>query len=154
MLRMIGSNSGDFVCTQVLHNLWKLFLCKKFILKEMKNGKSLEGAFKNEKLFTFDMKYESGLDLNISSEKGEVKVEKSIKQPKTSKILSTNYSKKKKLFTKLFSNTGNTHSYNKPIRNISSLTGHNENLKDSEIGRFQSIKRVPLAKKIKTNFPI
>ena len=29
MLRMVGSNSGDFVCTQVLHNLWKLFLCKK-----------------------------------------------------------------------------------------------------------------------------
>jgi hypothetical protein len=29
MLRMIGSNSGDFVCTQVLHNLWKLFLFKK-----------------------------------------------------------------------------------------------------------------------------
>jgi hypothetical protein len=27
---MIGSNSGDFVCTQVLHNLWKLYLCKKF----------------------------------------------------------------------------------------------------------------------------
>jgi hypothetical protein len=30
MIRMIGSNSGDFVCTQVLHNLWKLYLCKKF----------------------------------------------------------------------------------------------------------------------------
>ncbi len=30
MLRMIGSNSGDFVCTQVLHNLWKLFLFKKY----------------------------------------------------------------------------------------------------------------------------
>ena len=33
MLRMIGSNSGDFVCTQVIHNLWKLFLFKKFVLK-------------------------------------------------------------------------------------------------------------------------
>lgn len=33
MLRMIGSNSGDFVCTQVLHNLWKLFLYKKYTLK-------------------------------------------------------------------------------------------------------------------------
>jgi hypothetical protein len=31
MIRMIGSNSGDFVCTQVIHNLWKLFLCKKHI---------------------------------------------------------------------------------------------------------------------------
>lgn len=33
MLRMIGSNSGDFVCTQVLHNLWKLFLFKKYTMK-------------------------------------------------------------------------------------------------------------------------
>jgi hypothetical protein len=32
MLRMVASNSGDFVCTQVLHNLWKLFLCKKQLL--------------------------------------------------------------------------------------------------------------------------
>lgn len=31
MLRMIGSNSGDFVCTQVLHNLWKLFLYKRYV---------------------------------------------------------------------------------------------------------------------------
>lgn len=36
MLRMIGSNSGDFVCTQVLHNLWKLFLFKKYTIKQEK----------------------------------------------------------------------------------------------------------------------
>lgn len=36
---MIGSNSGDFVCTQVLHNLWKLFLCKKAIQSESKKDK-------------------------------------------------------------------------------------------------------------------
>lgn len=34
MIRMIGSNSGDFVCTQVLHNLWKLFLCKQHSLPQ------------------------------------------------------------------------------------------------------------------------
>ena len=40
MLRMIGSNSGDFVCTQVLHNLWKLFLFKKFTLKTERNKRN------------------------------------------------------------------------------------------------------------------
>lgn len=40
MLRMIGSNSGDFVCTQVLHNLWKLFLFKKFTLKNERNKRN------------------------------------------------------------------------------------------------------------------
>lgn len=47
MLRMVGSNSGDFVCTQVLHNLWKLFLCKKCILPRAKvkgSGPSLSAA--------------------------------------------------------------------------------------------------------------
>jgi hypothetical protein len=36
MIRMIGSNSGDFVCTQVLHNLWKLFLCKQTTLPNLR----------------------------------------------------------------------------------------------------------------------
>ena len=43
MLRMIGSNSGDFVCTQVLHNLWKLFLFKKYTLKQEKLRQQREG---------------------------------------------------------------------------------------------------------------
>ena len=30
MLRMIASHSGDFVCTQVIHNLWKLYLFKNY----------------------------------------------------------------------------------------------------------------------------
>jgi hypothetical protein len=41
MLRMIGSNSGDFTCTQVLHNLWKLFLFKKYTLKNDSARKAL-----------------------------------------------------------------------------------------------------------------
>lgn len=40
MIRMVGSNSGDFVCTQVLHNLWKLFLCKKCSQTRGSSGKS------------------------------------------------------------------------------------------------------------------
>ncbi len=46
MLRMIGSNSGDFTCTQVLHNLWKLFLFKKYTLKHeaAKKAAGLNGS--------------------------------------------------------------------------------------------------------------
>ena len=44
MLRMIGSNSGDFVCTQVLHNLWKLFLFKKFSFKNYVHNDQTEVA--------------------------------------------------------------------------------------------------------------
>lgn len=160
MLRMVGSNSGDFVCTQVLHNLWKLFLCKKFVLKEIKNGKSLDESFKDEKNFTFDLNCESAFDINRSSDNEEERKIRKVQKPnKNQKILLKNYSKKKRFLSRLFSDTtGTTYPYNKPIRHLtsrhvtsSSLTGRTENLKDSDIRRFQSIKRIPLVKKLKTN---
>ena len=160
MLRMVGSNSGDFVCTQVLHNLWKLFLCKKFILKEMKNGKSLAESFTDEKQFAFDLKCEPKFDTNRSSDnEEEKKTIKTQKSNKNHKPLTKSYSKKKRFLTRLFSDTtGITHSYNKPIRHVtnrqvsSSLAGgRTDVLKDSDIRRFQSIKRIPMVKKIKDN---
>jgi hypothetical protein len=49
----------------------------------------------------------------------------------------------------LYSTTSS--SYNKPIRHVTSLTGRTDNLKESDIRRFQSIKRMPLVKKLNTN---
>ena len=160
MLRMVGSNSGDFVCTQVLHNLWKLFLCKKFVLKEMKTSKSQEESFKNDKIFTFDLNYESAFEINRPSDneqEEEVKTKKAQRPSKSFKTTSNNnnnnkYSKKKRFFSRLFSETVTTSSsYNKPIRHVTSLTGRTDNLKESDIRRFQSIRRMPLVKKLNTN---
>jgi hypothetical protein len=52
MLRMIQSNSGDFVCTQVLHNLWKLYLCKK-------HNYNTNSTNNNETSFSFNHKKNS-----------------------------------------------------------------------------------------------
>ena len=37
MIRMIGSNSGDYVCTQLLHNMWRLFLFKRHFVAQEAN---------------------------------------------------------------------------------------------------------------------
>ena len=168
MLRMVGSNSGDFVCTQVLHNLWKLFLCKKFILREMKNGKSLNDTYKNDKVFIFDLNYEPGVGdpnppTDFEDEKPDYYNDTSAttaqrKVPsKNYKMTSNNYSKKKKFFSKLFSDNSaakSAHGYNKPVRHISNLTARGDSsscLKDDDVRRFQSIKRVVLVKKPKAS---
>lgn len=150
MLRMIGSNSGDFVCTQLLHNLWKLFLFKRHAFR--KNTKEHTEDFPDQDILIEDSNYLHQDESNQSSEDEEFKMKRS----KHSQI----QKKKKTIFTKLFKEparpsgkrieTNLNRSFKlKPTFSQSLKDNSNQNF--AEIQRFQSIKRVSIANKSKTH---
>jgi len=148
MLRMIGSNSGDFVCTQVLHNLWKLFLYKKFSQNDSKsslvtseqNNEENEGNHRNRKYQLDDEKV-----------RNEAKVSSSEPNASTSTSRKTKLKSKKSAFIRIFAfdlkNKKkshvveiNKHAYSRQVP-IASRNSH-------ELKRFQSIKRITLNEKM------
>jgi hypothetical protein len=153
---MIGSNSGDFVCTQVLHNLWKLFLCKKYAFAKLQESKSKasrndeNNTNPDEKTHRFDLEFED--DNNYSSGKDQ-EHEQVFNRNYKLKLTSNNNSKKKKFFTKIFSDhktspptttstTGITRKLNQPIAKMRSEAFNND------AKRFQSLKRVAINRRI------
>ena len=184
MLRMIGSNSGDFVCTQVLHNLWKLYLCKKYVLNKKGSkcsGKMFNETDNDEENSAFDKKgyneqpkspkikvslktrddigirdsnlttTTSGTDCSGSTPTKSLNQAKKLFKPKVK-------TKKRTVFLKLFSKSSsqrNTLVTTKPTLGYTGsvrTTLNPPQIKRSdefnnEIRRFQSIKRVNLARK-------
>lgn len=144
MLRMISSNSGDFVCTQVLHNLWKLFLFKKFVLN---NGDTHHHEVEC---------YTSDENNNNSSSTTEHIIRSSTPTAKKIKLKTTRPKKKNPFLNKIFKETPATskriqqyRSFKfKPSGSSSLLETSKENptsstLKAStEVRRIQSIKRI------------
>lgn len=169
MLRMIGSNSGDFVCTQVLHNLWKLFLCKKFSCTEVKYEKNVFDDETNNRS-SEDMNFNNSSDLFLNSfntSDEDRQLESSYRSnsssqshpKKSSSTVSSN------LFAKIFKDSKgkklNKSKMSKPSKGQLSynfarsseadilkktVNGSNYN---NEIRRIQSIKRVTLARRSK-----
>ena len=144
MLRMIGSNSGDFVCTQVLHNLWKLFLFKKFVVK---NDRPSKKEKTNSSIETSS--YSSD---DYEEPKEEIKPKTKNNHSKMKTRLQQN-KKKNPFFHKLFKETPSTSkrilenrsfkTKKKPITVFSSLHLGKENVVNAtmtpNIKRFQSI---------------
>ena len=147
MLRMIGSNSGDFVCTQLLHNLWKLFLFKRYAFRH--NQKEYSKSFADQDIVIEDTNY-FYQEKNQSSEDEEFKIKKT---------KNSNPKKKKTLFTKFFKEPAhpvikrkepNLNRSFKIKSTFSQPQRENSSQNYAEIQRFQSIKRVTIANKAKT----
>ncbi len=159
MLRMIGSNSGDFVCTQVLHNLWKLFLFKKFVVKNDRPNKKEQMKSSKE-----TNNYSS--DEDEDEDESEEFKEEAKPKPQVTNFKVTRLQQKKKknpFFHKLFKETPSTskrilenrsfRARKKPITVFSSLHLGKENVIDTtttpNIKYTHSIKRIVNHSKIK-----
>jgi hypothetical protein len=202
MIRMIGSNSGDFVCTQVLHNLWKLFLCKKHVQETSRLKKE------NKKKITINEAYNKSSDnmqsnnsINNDSEartsnnNGETSDDENYEDEEDMKTSTTNPSflsmptksiirnvranvkpKKKTILLRLFKSTSSgtkSPPSRSPLRksppalarSLSTVTSGSSSMRaqsmrknlvirrmndNFEGNRFQSIKRVTVAKRVTT----
>jgi len=144
MLRMIGSNSGDFVCTQVLHNLWKLYLYKKFSQNDSKNS-----LITNERQTTSNDENEEKTRKRKFNSHSTNETHLPSSEPNTSTPSSSRKSKPKKkpAFIRLF-----TFDFKKKKKsNLLDINKHAFNRQvpiaarsPYELKRFQSIKRVTL----------
>lgn len=99
MLRMIGANSGDFVCTQVLHNLWKLFLCKKCSSHSASKSESAAQS-ENRNEGATEAIYNLNFDVHTSEFEEEDEQEEHVNKPRQS-IYDKNTDKKSKPKTKM-----------------------------------------------------
>ena len=180
MLRMVGSNSGDFVCTQVLHNLWKLYLCKQQM--QVANGRQPRKTNNDNKNTDYNNNYyNSAPNSKKTTFQFETEKNRVARPPPTQKICqhtsddnSTNSqpmtrpiirnvksksgikpTKKKMVFLKLFkssakSSSNPTISKAVPTAKVTklSIAKTSETKNEFEKNRFQSIKRVPIAKRV------
>jgi hypothetical protein len=126
---MIGSNSGDFVCTQVLHNLWKLYLCKKYMIKNRlnDNNQRQQQSTSNKTSFSY---YKSNQIDDYDSSREDDSSSSPTKQQPTKRVISSskinNNSNKSLLRTRddieirNTATTTTTSSSSSPIKNNSS----------------------------------
>lgn len=161
MLRMIGSNSGDFVCTQVLHNLWKLFLCKKYAFAKLQEckGKTNQNDESNntnnpdDKKHKFDLEFDDDTNEDTNNNYTSCSKEQVFNRNYKLKLTSNNNSKKKRFFAKIFSEPKTTPA------SSASATGANRKLIqplakmrseafNNDAKRFQSLKRVAINRRI------
>jgi hypothetical protein len=132
MLRMIHSNSGDFVCTQVLHNLWKLFLYKKFILKNEKKNDNNNNS-NSEIIYSSDDEND-----NINTKKNS-----RVHYHPTTKQTSNNNKRKSSILNKLFKPKSTTAKFvSKRIEKNRSYNKNDQSPFAADLSRMQSIKRV------------
>lgn len=158
---MIGSNSGDFVCTQVLHNLWKLFLCKKYAFAKLQEckGKTNQNDESNntnnpdDKKHKFDLEFDDDTNEDTNNNYTSCSKEQVFNRNYKLKLTSNNNSKKKRFFAKIFSEPKTTPT------SSASATGANRKLIqplakmrseafNNDAKRFQSLKRVAINRRI------